>query len=136
MMQTVSPPPAEEFLILHSIHLLHSKGDKDAYVNKKETIITALSTLHGNGSVIESFNLLLYQSIQSATTEIKQNDLNSQLDSRKQVIAFKDRVTTIHKGNSTSTKMRKINSRQIQYNVENFDEIHVLSASVRNRSSQ
>ena len=28
--------------------------------------------------------------------------------------------------------MRKINSLQIQYNVENFDEIHVLSASVRN----
>ena len=27
--------------------------------------------------------------------------------------------------------MRKINSRQIQYNVENFEEIHVLSACVR-----
>ena len=52
--------------------------------------------------------------------------------SRKQVIAFWDRVTTIHKGSSMPTKMRKTNSRQIQYNVENFDKIHASSASVRN----
>ena len=28
--------------------------------------------------------------------------------------------------------MRKTSNRQIQYNVENFDKIHALSASVRN----
>ena len=37
----------------------------------------------------------------------------TQLDSRKQVIAFLDRMTTIHKGSSTPTKMSEINSRQI-----------------------
>ena len=38
-------------------------------------------------------------------------------------------MTIIRKGSSTPTEMRKINGRQIQHNVENFDEIHVLSAS-------
>ena len=60
----------------------------------------------------------------------------TQLDSRKRVIAFQDRVTIIHKGSSTLPKMGKINNRQIQYNVENFDEIYVLSASVRSWFSQ
>ena len=55
----------------------------------------------------------------------------TQLDSRKQVIAFYDRVITIHKGSSTPTKITKINSKQIQYKVENFNKIHVLSAGVR-----
>ena len=36
------------------------------------------------------------------------------LDSRKQVKAFLDTVTTVHKGSSTPTEMRKVNSRQIQ----------------------
>ena len=36
----------------------------------------------------------------------------AQLDSKKQVIAFWDRVTTVHKGNSTPTKISTINSRQ------------------------
>ena len=61
---------------------------------------------------------------------------HTQLDSRKQVIAFQDRVITINKGSSTPTKMRKTSNRQIQYNVENFDKIHASSASVRNWSSQ
>ena len=38
----------------------------------------------------------------------------TQLESRKQVIAFKDRVAIIHKGSSTPTKMTKIYRRQIQ----------------------
>ena len=66
----------------------------------------------------------------------KTNRSYTQLDSRKQAIAFQDRVITIHKGSSTPTKMRKMNSGQIQYNVENFDKIHALRASVRNWSSQ
>ena len=57
------------------------------------------------------------------TIEIEENDLILNPDSRKQVIAFWDRVTTIHKESSTPTKMRKTNSRQIQYNVENFHKI-------------
>ena len=62
---------------------------------------------------------------------------HTQLDSRKQVIAFQDRVMTINKkGSSTPTKTRKTSNRQIQYNVENFDKIHASSASVRNWSSQ
>ena len=32
--------------------------------------------------------------------------------------------------------MSKINKRQIQWNIENFDKIHVLSASVKNCFSQ
>ena len=32
----------------------------------------------------------------------------------------------------TPTKMSKINSRQIQGNMENFNKIHALSACVRN----
>ena len=32
----------------------------------------------------------------------------TQLDSRKQIIAFWDRVTTIHKGSSTPTQISKI----------------------------
>ena len=59
---------------------------------------------------------------------------HTQLDRRKQAIAFWGKVTTTHKGNSTLTKMSKTNGIQIQGNVENFDEIHVLNASVRNRS--
>ena len=49
-------------------------------------------------------------------------------------------MTTIHYGSSTPTKVRQIISRQIQYNADNFDEIHVLynkmfdSASVPSRS--
>ena len=54
---------------------------------------------------------------------------HTQLDSRKQVIAFQDRVITINiKEGSTPTKTRKTSNRQIQY-VENFDKIHALSAS-------
>ena len=34
----------------------------------------------------------------------------TQLDSRKQVIALCDRVTTVHKESSLSTEIRKINS--------------------------
>ena len=36
----------------------------------------------------------------------------TQLDSRKQVIALWNRVTTIHKGSSTPTEMREVNRRQ------------------------
>ena len=62
---------------------------------------------------------------------------HTQLDSRKQVIAFQDRVIHYkHKGSSTPTKMRKTSNRQIQYNVDNFDKIHASSASVRNWASQ
>ena len=61
---------------------------------------------------------------------------HTQLDSRKQVIAFQDSDHYKHKGSSTPTKMRKTSNRQIQYNVENFDKIHASSASVRNWSSQ
>ena len=61
---------------------------------------------------------------------------HTQLDSRKQVIAFQDSDHYKHKGSSTPTKTRKTSNRQIQYNVENFDKIHASSASVRNWSSQ
>ena len=62
---------------------------------------------------------------------------HTQLDSRKQVIAFQDGSDDYkHKGSSTPTKTRKTSNRQIQYNVENFDKIHASSASVRNWSSQ
>ena len=44
--------------------------------------------------------------------KIKRSD--TKLDSRKQDIAFYDRVTTILKESPTPTKMSKINSRQIQ----------------------
>ena len=56
----------------------------------------------------------------------------TQLDSKKQVIACWDRVTTIHEESSTPTSMSKINSRQIQSNIENFEEIRVLNAEVNN----
>ena len=62
---------------------------------------------------------------------------HTQLDSRKQVIAFQDRVITINiKEAQHPLKMRKTSNRQIQYNVENFDKIHASSSSVRNWSSQ
>ena len=61
---------------------------------------------------------------------------HTQLDSRKQVIAFQHSDHYKHKGSSTPTKTRKTSNKQIQYNVENFDKIHASSASVRNWSSQ
>ena len=48
----------------------------------------------------------------------------TQLDSRRQVIAFWDRVTTLLKASSTPTKMSKINSGQIQWDIENSEGIH------------
>ena len=38
----------------------------------------------------------------------------TQLDSIEQVIAFQDRVTTIHKESSTPAKISKLNGGQIQ----------------------
>ena len=41
-------------------------------------------------------------------------------------------ITTIHRGSSAPTKISKVISRQLQWNNENFDEIHILNGSVRN----
>ena len=61
---------------------------------------------------------------------------HTQLDSRKQVIAFQDRVITIIIKAAQHPLKREKSNRQIQYNVENFDKIHASSANVRNWSSQ
>ena len=61
---------------------------------------------------------------------------HTQLDSRKQVIAFQDRMMTINIKDAQHPLKREKSNRQIQYNVENFDKIHASSASVRNWSSQ
>ena len=46
-------------------------------------------------------------------------------------MAFRDKVTARHKGNSTLIKMSKINRRKIRYNSENFDKIRVFYLLVR-----
>ena len=61
---------------------------------------------------------------------------HTQLDPRKQVIAFQDRVITINIKEAQHPLKQEKSNRQIQYNVENFDKIHASSASVRNWSSQ
>ena len=56
----------------------------------------------------------------------------AQLGSRKEAIAFNNRVTTRHKRSLTPTKTSKIHGRQMQSDVENFDEIPALNVSMRN----
>ena len=62
---------------------------------------------------------------------------HTQLDSRKQVVAFQDRVITINiKEAQHPLKSEKQVIDKSSINVENFDKIHASSASVRNWSSQ
>ena len=49
----------------------------------------------------------------SHSQKYKTNDLMLNL-TPENMTGFRDRVTTIHKGSSTPTKMSKINGRQIQ----------------------
>ena len=80
------------------------------------TAVNSLRYIDVLQDLVDSYDNTYHRSIARAPAINKTNNLILNF-TPENVTAYWDKVTTIHKGSSTPTKMSKRNARQIQLNV-------------------